>query len=70
MTKVPWQIKGNNTGKHVFKVTKPREIVSVDQLVSTQTDFIAQLKGKLTNQCYKAPPSSSIIFQDLDTYIR
>ena len=54
MTKVPWQTKGNNTGKHVFKVTKPGQVVSIDQMVSTQQGFVVQLKGKLTNQHYKA----------------
>ena len=54
MTKVPWQTKGNNTGKHVFKANKPGQVDSIDQMVSTQPGFKAQLKGKLTNQHYKA----------------
>ena len=34
-------------------VTKPGQIVSVDQLESPTPGFIAQLKGILTKQCYK-----------------
>ena len=54
MTKVPWQIKGSDTGKQVFKATKLGQVVSIDQMVSTQAGFVAQLKSKLTNQRYKA----------------
>jgi hypothetical protein len=54
MTKVPWQTKGNKSGKQVFKATRPGQVVSVDQMISTQPGFVAQLKGKLTVQCYKA----------------
>ncbi|KAL7481171.1 hypothetical protein ACHAW6_007756 [Cyclotella cf. meneghiniana] len=54
MTKVPWQTKGNESGKQVFKATRPGQVVSVDQMISTQPGFVAQLKGKLTVQCYKA----------------
>ncbi|KAL7460329.1 hypothetical protein ACHAXS_000789, partial [Conticribra weissflogii] len=35
------------------KATRPGESVSVDQLISTQHGFIAQLKGRLTNQRYR-----------------
>jgi hypothetical protein len=38
----------------VFTATKPGEIVSVDQLISTQVGFITQLKGRLTKQRYTA----------------
>jgi hypothetical protein len=54
MTKVPWQTKGNKSGKQAFKATRPGQVVSVDQMISTQPDFGAQLKGKLTIQRYKA----------------
>ena len=54
MTKVPWRTKGNESGKQVFKATRPGQVVSVDQMISTQLGFVAQLKGKLTVQCYKA----------------
>ena len=53
MTKVPWQTKGNESGKQVFKATRPGQVVSVDQMISTQTGFVTQLIGKLTVQHYK-----------------
>jgi ribosomal protein L13E len=37
----------------VFKATKPGQCVSVDQMISTQVGFIAQLKGRLTTARYK-----------------
>jgi hypothetical protein len=52
MTKVPW--KGKEKQHHIFTATKPGECVSVDQMISTQVGFIAQLKGKLTRDRYKA----------------
>ena len=33
---------------------KPGECVSIDQMISTQVGFIAQLKGKLTKRRYRA----------------
>ncbi len=48
MTKLPWR------GKHkVFIATKPGECVFIDQMMSTEVGFYAQLKGKLTKKCYK-----------------
>jgi hypothetical protein len=52
MTKVPWRTKGNIQA-NVFKATQPGQVISVDQLQSTQPGFVAQLKGKLTVQRYK-----------------
>jgi hypothetical protein len=53
MTKVPW--RGQETSSEVFVATKVGQCVSVDQLVSTQVDFIAQLvKGTLTKKGYTA----------------
>ena len=52
MTKVPWR-KRDASGT-VFKATKPRKCVSIDQMISTQVGFYAQLKGRLTKQCYRA----------------
>jgi hypothetical protein len=52
MTMVPWQGKEGSSEHTVFTTTKPGEIVSVDQLISTQVGFIAQLKGRLTKQRY------------------
>ncbi len=52
MTKVPW--RGQETSLEVFMATKVGQFVSVDQLVSMQVGFIAQLKGTLTKKCYTA----------------
>jgi hypothetical protein len=52
MTKVPW--RGQETSSEVFVATKAGQCVSVDQLVSTQVGFIAQLKGTLTKKHYTA----------------
>jgi predicted patatin/cPLA2 family phospholipase len=54
MTKVPWQGKEGESDHKVFVATKPGQIVSVDQMISTQVGFIAQLKGGLTRQRYTA----------------
>ena len=43
MTKVPW--KNMEATRKVFKATKPGQCVSVDQMISTQVEFYAQLKG-------------------------
>jgi hypothetical protein len=48
MTKVPW--RGRETSSEVFVATKAGQCVSVDQLVSAQVGFIAQLKGTLTKK--------------------
>ena len=50
MTKVPW--RGKETAKQVFKATKPGQCVSVDQMISTQVGFFAQLKGRLIKKLY------------------
>jgi hypothetical protein len=52
MTKVPW--KGRETSSKVFVATKAGQCVSVDQMISTQVGFIAQLKGSLTKKRYTA----------------
>ena len=52
MTRVPKQSKGRSNT--IFEASKPGEHVSVDQLISTQVGFVAQLKGKLTIKRYKA----------------
>ena len=54
MTKVPWQTKSKESGKQVFKASRSGQVVSVDQMISTQPGFTAQLKGPLTKQRYKA----------------
>ena len=51
LTKRPWRVKGDD--KSAAKVaTRPGQVVSVDQLESNTPGFIAQLKGKLTQQRY------------------
>jgi hypothetical protein len=50
MTKVPW--KGQETSSKVFVVIKVGQCVSVDQMISTQVGFTAQLKGTLTKKRY------------------
>ena len=51
LTKHPLRVKGDN--KSTAKVaTRPGQVVSVDQLESNTPGFIAQLKGKLTQQRY------------------
>jgi hypothetical protein len=52
MTKVPW--KGGETSSKVFMATKTGQCVSVNQMISTQVGFIAQLKGTLIKKCYTA----------------
>ena len=52
MTKRPWRVKGDDK-KATKMATRPRQIVSVDQLESNTPGLIAQLKGKLTQLRYK-----------------
>ena len=47
----PWRTKGIQP-KASRAVTKPGQIISVDQLESAMPGFIAQLKGILTKQRY------------------
>ncbi len=49
--KKPWRTKGPTN--HIWKATRPSGCVFVDQLISTQHGFVAQLKGWLTNQHYR-----------------
>jgi hypothetical protein len=51
MTKVPWKIR--EVTRTVFKATKPGQCVSVDQMISMQVGFYAQLKERLTKQRYR-----------------
>jgi hypothetical protein len=53
MTKLPWQGKETRANNWVFVATKPGEFVLVDQMTSTEVDFYAKLKGKLTKKGYK-----------------
>ena len=53
MTKIPWRGKEPKSSHNVFTATKPKETVSVDQMVSTEVGFFTQLKGKLTKKWYR-----------------
>jgi hypothetical protein len=52
MTKVPW--RGRETSSELFVATKAGQCVSVDQQISMQVGFIAQLKGTITKKRYTA----------------
>jgi hypothetical protein len=54
MTKLPWHGKESKSSHEVFVATKPGETVSVDQMVSTEAGFFAQMKGVLTKKHYCA----------------
>ena len=60
MTKITWQGKESKSSHNVFAATNPGETVSVNQMVSTEVGFFAQLKGKLTKKRYRC----STIFVD------
>ncbi len=53
MTKIPWRGKESISSHEVFAATKPGEMVSVDQMVSTKVGFFTQLKGRLTKKRYR-----------------
>jgi hypothetical protein len=53
MTKIPWRGKETKACHEVFTTTKPGECVSVNQMVSTEVGFFAQMKRKLTKKCYR-----------------
>jgi hypothetical protein len=53
MTKLPWRGKELALSHKIFVATKPGEIVSVDQMESTEVGFFAQLKGSLTKKRYR-----------------
>jgi len=54
MTKVPWRGKEGDSSHTVFEAIAPVQFVSVNQMISTQVGFIAQLKGSLTKKRYTA----------------
>ena len=54
MTKRPWRTKATQNKSRIRLVTTPGDCVSVDQLESRTTGFIAQLKGRLTKRRYGA----------------
>jgi hypothetical protein len=53
MTKLPWRGKESASSHEIFVATKLGEIVSVDQMESTEVGFFAQLKGSLTKKRYR-----------------
>jgi hypothetical protein len=53
MTKLPWRGKESALSHEIHVATKPGEIVSVDQMESTEVGFFAQLKGSLTEKRYR-----------------
>jgi hypothetical protein len=53
MTKLPWRSKESAFSHEIFVTTKPGEIVSVDQMESTEVGFFTQLKGFLTKKQYR-----------------
>jgi hypothetical protein len=50
MTKIPWRGRDTKASHKVFVATKPGQCVSVDQMTSTEVEFYAQMKGKLTKK--------------------
>ena len=53
MTKIPWRGKETKASHKVFIPTKLGEWVSVNQMMSTEVGFYAQMKGKLTKKSYR-----------------
>jgi hypothetical protein len=60
MTKLPWRGKESASSHEIFIAFKPGEIVSVDQMESTEVGFFGQLKGSLTKKRYQY----CIVFMD------
>jgi hypothetical protein len=53
-SRTPWRTRRKKKDKQpTIKITKPGQCVSVDQLESSTTGFIAQLKGNLTRRRYR-----------------
>jgi hypothetical protein len=50
MTKLPWRGKESASSHKIFIIAKPGEIVSVNQMESTEVGFFAQLRGSLTKK--------------------
>jgi hypothetical protein len=53
MTNLPWQGKETKANLEVFIAIKPGECILINQMMSTEVGFYAQLKGKLTKKSYK-----------------
>jgi hypothetical protein len=50
MTKLPWRGKELASSHKIFVAAKPGELVSVNQMESTEVGFFSQLKGSLTKK--------------------
>ncbi len=53
MTKIPWRGRETKASHEVFVATKPGQCIFVDQMISTEVGFYAQMKGKLTKKRYR-----------------
>jgi hypothetical protein len=53
MTKISWRGKEYKDSHKIFVATKPGECISINQMVSTQVGFYAQMTCKLKNCCYR-----------------
>ena len=51
MTRKPWRTKMQP--RRILPCTRPGQCVSVDQMESSTTGFVAQLKGRLTTRRYR-----------------
>jgi hypothetical protein len=60
MTRIPWRGRETKASHEVFIATKPGECISVNQMTSTEVEFYAQMKGKLTKKRYRC----AMIFVD------
>ena len=54
VTKRPWHTKSANNRGSIWEASAPGYCVLLDQMESSTPRFIAQLKGKLTKQSYRA----------------
>ncbi len=66
MTKIPWRGKETKASHEVFIATKPGECISVNQMMSTEVGFYAQMKEKLTKKQYRC----AMIFVDHYSHLR
>ncbi len=53
-TKRPWRQKTSNNNSEVARVTRPGQVISVDQMISKTPGLIAQMRGFLVRQRYTA----------------
>jgi hypothetical protein len=54
MTNDPWKGQETSSDHQVYVAMKAKQCVSVNELISMQVGFIAQLKGTLTKTRYTA----------------